>query len=179
MNRLLLIIITLVQVKLFAFDQGTPAPCVTTSFNGAVFFAMVPEYHDGIPQWNGGKGTMYVVQTDGSLKPLWTVTGWYSRKVIISNDGVYLVRLSAGPIQDMQIKKPEEPLLWVYRNGNLLRKYEIGDFNLNRNSDLYAYKWLLGLDKENIGISEDVLYLVLCDNRSLRINLNTGLIIQK
>lgn len=72
-----------------------PAPYVVSSLTGSYYFKMVPNKKD---VWNKAKakGTVYEVRS-GKDRVVYMVSGWYSYRVFISNDGKSLIRMGDWP----------------------------------------------------------------------------------
>jgi hypothetical protein len=91
------------------------APYIAVAEGGRFYFKMVPD------KKREGTGTGYEVTSAGRDRRLWSVSGWFSFAVFLSEDGRYLVRLGDWP----QGHKPSDEHLAVafYDKGELLAQY--------------------------------------------------------
>ena len=116
-------IILFFPLALVADSEALPTQKVTASYFGSCFFKMIPQKHD----YQGLKayGVAYCLAEDGSFKEMWKVSGWYSWRVYISDDGHYLVRM--GPWASGDSVKKGDLAVAFYMDGKLLKEYSTMD----------------------------------------------------
>jgi len=102
-----------------------PYTRATTSGGGTAVFVMVPKLENGYFRPDQSSGTMYLVGDDGSLTKQWSVSGWFSHDVFLTNDGAYLVRF--GPWNLGAHPRKEDLALSFYKAGKLLRSYSTAE----------------------------------------------------
>ena len=102
-------------------DLPSPFPYVATSSSGRFYFKMAP----GRDVY--GFGAAYAVTASSSQDAeLWSVSGWYSFRVFLSDDGRYLVSLfSRTSSPRTEASEPADPFVSFYDNGKLLAQYTI------------------------------------------------------
>jgi hypothetical protein len=110
----------------FADEEAAPRPYITTAGEGGLYFRMVPDpVSPDEPQHLSGKGYAYRVGTDQRDELLWTTSGWYAHRVVLSDDGRYLVRLGNWPRGDAPSK--DHLAVAFYDQGQLLASYSTID----------------------------------------------------
>jgi len=123
----------------------------TASQSGQYLFKMIPakgSFQEGeYVVTREAAGFAYQLEEDGAFTELWKVSGWYSFKVFLSNDGQYLVRMGPWSIGH----EPDENDLAVafYRRGQLIRSYSTADLVEDESAVLATvshYLWLAGSD---------------------------------
>ncbi|HKZ55002.1 MAG TPA: hypothetical protein VJ123_05955 [Anaerolineales bacterium] len=87
-----------------------------------VFVMLTPEEERQVPSIRSQYPEAGMYRNDGSATPLWTVD-WYSFKVDLTSDGVYLVRWGPWPGWG----EFGELALAFYRNGHKLKSYKVRD----------------------------------------------------
>jgi len=100
-------------------ELPTPYPYLTTSRSGRFYFKMAP----GRDVY--GYGAAYAVLASQDTE-LWSVSGWYSFRTFLSDDGRYLVSLfGRTSIPRVEQAEPTDPLVAFYDNGKLLAQHSI------------------------------------------------------
>jgi len=101
---------------------------VTDQF-GEYLFVMAPKQISG---GNLPHGTAYSVEIDGTMKKLWSVSGWYEepRNVFLDTTGRYLVRITE-PAEMKEVSKvavlQDKIVLSFYDRGNIIKSYKFKD----------------------------------------------------
>lgn len=155
----LTILFTLFFVNCKADVPARPQPIVIASENGAYFFKMIPAKWSrkgrNIALTEDAYGIAYKVEMDGSFSEIWKVTGWYSNFLFLSNDGLHLVRIDAGPFGSKPEKK--DTAISFYFKGELLKKYSTADLVEDERAviqSISSYMWLamfkMLIDKEKV-----------------------------
>ncbi len=101
--------------------------------------------------WNKAKskGTLYKVRS-GKDKALYTVSGWYSYQVFISNDGTHLIRMGDWPSGR---PKKEDLALAFYVNGKEIKRHSTLDMLKEPSKaprSISHYRWLESVDASYI-----------------------------
>ena len=118
-----------------------PKSYITTSENGAYFFIMSPAQNDNKKSKASGKA--YQINNDGSMTLLWKVEGWYAYRVILSDDGKYLLRMGDWPL-GCTISSLDLAVSF-YKEGKLLKRYSTADLIMSNSSIRCTsshYMWL-------------------------------------
>lgn len=128
----------------FADLVGPPVPYVVSSADGSHYFKMVPYEKD---VWNKAKskGTLYKVRS-GKDKIIYTVSGWYSYRVFISNDGKYLIRMGDWP---SGIPKADDLAVAFYVDGQQKKSWSTLDLLKEPSKvpkSISHYTWLEKVD---------------------------------
>lgn len=126
-----------------------PIPYVVSSADGSHYFKMVPDKKD---LWNKSKskGILYEVRS-GKDKVIYTVSGWYSYRVFISNDGKFLIRMGDWPSGS---PKAEDLALAFYVNGEEKKRYSTLDLLREPEKaprSISHYTWLDKVDASYLG----------------------------
>lgn len=109
-----------------------PFEFAITSETGRYVFTMAPREAKQKPSKevykSNGVGRCFFVSKDGTLKLHWSVEGWYSKNLFLSNNGNTLVRLGSWESGDQNVGPVEEWLaLQFYYKGALKKSYIIRD----------------------------------------------------
>jgi hypothetical protein len=99
-------------------------PIVIASPSGQCFLTLLPGRSEHGQSTQKRFGTAYKLQSDGQIRELWRVEGWYSfHECFLSDDGRYLVRVIDSPggskVKDLAIA--------FYDRGDLLRQLSTSD----------------------------------------------------
>lgn len=154
----------------FADLVAPPAPYVVSSSDGSHYFKMVPDKKD---VWNKAKakGTLYEVRS-GKDKVIYTVSGWYSYQVFISNNGKYLIRMG-----DWGSSAPNAGDLAVafYVDGRQKKSYSTLDLLKDPNKaprSVSHYRWLENTDASYL-LSE-MFSVVTVEKLEITFDIKTG-----
>jgi hypothetical protein len=125
-----------------------PTPYVVSSANGSFYFKMIPDKKD---VWNKAKskGILYEVRS-GKDKVVYTVSGWYSYQVFISNNGKYLMRMGDWPSGS---PKAQDLAIAFYVDGEEKKRYSTLDLLKEPNKaprSISHYTWLDMVDASYI-----------------------------
>lgn len=101
-------------------------PIVVASPSGQCFLTLLPGRSES-GQWREEPfGRAYQVQSDGQIRELWRVEGWYSfHECFLSDDGRYLVRVIDSP-GGTKVAKGDLAIAF-YDRGGLLRQRSTSD----------------------------------------------------
>jgi hypothetical protein len=111
------------SVPVFADRQALPTPLIFVDALNTTYLKLTPGKNLTAPEV-GASGTAYEIRA-GKDRPIYTVSGWYSRAVLLSPHGEYLVRLGPWPVVG---QRPDETIAIVfYDAGKLIRQYFITD----------------------------------------------------
>jgi hypothetical protein len=113
-----------------ADEEVAPHAYVATAAGGDYYFRMVPEPVAGPydPQTIPGTGRAYRVTDRETDEALWSTSGWYAFKVLLSYDGRYLVRIGNWPRG--RAPAAEHLAIAFYDQGKLLAAYSTKDLIL-------------------------------------------------
>jgi hypothetical protein len=122
--------IAIVLLVGLAAEGFVQKPSVATVFSprrgGNVFFLMVPQQKDASSNViSEPHGIAYRVYGETNYVELYRTKGWYSKTVLISNSGEYLVRIENPTAWTADMLKPEDKGLVFYANGRPYKEYTI------------------------------------------------------
>ncbi len=154
----------------FADLVAPPKPYVVSSADGSHYFKMVPDKKD---VWNKSKakGTMYEVHS-GKDKVVYTVSGWYSYRVFISNDGKYLIRMGDWP---SGIPKADDLAIAFYADGHQRKSYSTLDLLKDPSKaprSISHYRWLEKVDDSYI--RSEMFSIVTVEKFNITFNITSG-----
>lgn len=145
------------------------------SLNKKFYLDMIPQKGSGGS--GPGKGIAYRL---GSNQKLWEID-WYARRVILSDDGKYLIRLGTwgsdrSGFSDLAVA--------FYREGREIKRYSIKDLIQDPNrleQTLSHYFWQATESSVESGLSADGNHftLILLDGSVYRFDVKTGEILSK
>ena len=154
----------------FADLVAPPRPYVVSSVDGSHYFKMIPDKKD---VWNRAKakGTLYEVRS-GKDKVIYSVSGWYSYQVFISNDGKYLIRMGDWP---SGTPKTEDLAVAFYADGRQKKSYSTLDLLKEPDKaprSISHYRWLDKAD-ESYMLSE-MFSVVTIEKVEITFDITTG-----
>ena len=159
-------------------------PVFTSSDNGLYLFKMVPKDRSQKKRFFSkavnNHGIAYRVETNGNLKELWRVKGWFAWKVFLSNDGEHLVRM--GPWCFGNEPKKEDLAVAFYKKDTLLKKYSTADLVENKSAvftTVSHYSWLAMTEYAVTLTPNNVFSIRTIDNIQYEFDITTGKIISK
>jgi hypothetical protein len=175
----------LVPIYASADSPAMPRPIITVSAMGQFYFKMIPErfhFKDNIKIIDSlAFGQAFKLNEDGSSEKLWGVSGWYSFKTLLSDDGEYLVRMGDWP----EGSEPSHNDIAVvfYKEGKEIKKYSTAELIENKENvqaTVSHYFWLSYDDEyPQISAYSHVFSLKTIENKVIEFNISNGEIIEK
>ena len=123
--------------------------------------------------WNRAKakGTLYEVRS-GKDKVIYTVSGWYSYRVFISNDGKYLIRMGDWP---SGTPKAEDLAIAFYVDGQQKKSYSTLDLLKEPSKvprSISHYRWLESVNPSYM--PEQMFSVVTVEKVTITFDITTG-----
>ena len=181
----ILILFIFLPVTVIADSPAPPSSYIVTSSNGKYIFAMIAPVskEEELFYWNEEtqirlakirdkyqQSGMYLA--NDASKPIWSVN-WYAFGVEIANDGEHIIR--PGP----WASKIEDEALSFFRNGNLVKSYQIKDLVKKKRKLKYTVSHFFWV-KEKLFDSEALkYYLATYDDRQYIFNVENGEIVEQ
>lgn len=166
------LIVALVGGSATADRERTPIAHSTPSFDGRFVFEMRP---NTTGSEKSGDGTLWRILQRGIREPVYTTTGWFSRRVFVGSDGRNIVRLGNWPrTNDAAIG--DHLAIAFYHKGKLIKSYTVGDLifdlgTLPRSVSHYRFYRAVDFIRTKAG---ERIRLELVDGRILHFNVRTG-----
>lgn len=165
---------------------------VKTSQGGKSVFTMVPakrELRD--KKWviaRDSFGICYRLTEEGKFVEVWSVSGWFSPEIYLSDDGKHLIRV--GPWSKGHEPEAGDLAVAFYQNGKLLKSYSTADLVRRPGAVLASvshYDWLARARDAERGesnpdsklrlVGDRVFHLKTCDQIKYQFDVTTGKII--
>lgn len=167
---LVLVCLAIFALPCFADLVAPPTAYVVSSSDGSHYFKMVPDKKD-VRNQAKAKGTLYEVRS-GKDKVIYTVSGWYSYQVFISNDGKYLIRMG-----DWGSSAPNAGDLAVafYVDGRQKKSYSTLDLLKDPGKaprSISHYRWLENTDASYL--LSDMFSVVTVEKLEITFDIKTG-----
>lgn len=113
-----------------ADEEVAPRPYVTVAGEGTYYFKMVPAPNSpNDPQRMQGSGRAYRVVAGNQDELLWSTSEWYAYRVLLSDDGRYLVCLGNWP--SGRLPSSGHLAVRFYDRGKVLKSYSTKDLVLD------------------------------------------------
>jgi len=178
-TAILIYIILICNNILFADTEIYKGQYIKSSHNQKFYFKM---YTDSTNIYNdeNGFGLAYEIKPGNKDSLLWTVSGWYSYNIFLSNNGNYLVRKGHWPDAfDDPVEFDKDLAVAFYNKGKLLKSYYVSDIvkdisKIQYSVSHYSYsKW------ENFNHWRNEFTLITNDDMIYTFDISTGEIISK